>query len=109
MLREKMESAIRDAVVRSMQAENGSVYSIYYDSDTSEFTTYEFANRGSWIDCDHLQHVITIENQNDETFWDGFEPTEYYTEDDFINDIIDKNGIVEMYMEKVEEEGDFEF
>ena len=78
---EKIES-------ESLKPDDNNIYSIYYDPEDGTFGIYEFTDNNSYPSCDRLIHIISIDNQYNDEFWGEFESDDY-TEDDYINDIVD--------------------
>ena len=82
---EKIES-------ESLKPDDNNIYSIYYDPEDGTFGIYEFTDNNSYPSCDRLIHIISIDNQYNDEFWGEFEEvfkSDDYTEDDYINDIVD--------------------
>ncbi len=82
---EKIES-------ESLKPDDNNIHSIYYDPQDKTFDAYEFTDHGSYPACDRLIHIISIDNQYNDEFWSEFEEvfkSDDYTEDDYINDIVD--------------------
>lgn len=88
----KLYDLIVELESESLKPDNNNIYSIYYDPQNETFDTYEFTDCGSYPACDRLIHIISIENKYNDELWNEFEEvykTENYTEDDYINDIVD--------------------